>query len=167
MKHVTVVTPDGSVTEETFHRAMVRGLERAKQKVGSLKKLARRMGLSARQLANILKGAQPRPKKLFDVLSVSPCALDDIARAYGYRLVPRDCVDTTLGEDLQIALTRVDLWLKESMHSESEMGSDLSYRELLKGEPVARDALRQMEALLSAIDQVKEAGRCSMRGHGG
>lgn len=161
-----VASKERRVSEQRFHSAIVRGIDRARARFGSLTRLAHAMGVSIQQLRKIRLGAVPKPKTLFDVTLVSPCFLDDVAREYGFRLVPRECPHQTIAEDFQIALTSAGLWLAESMHSQSELGTALSRNELLAGEDRVRAIHEASGVLIDLIAQAKEHKIHSLPGHG-
>lgn len=73
--------------EARFHMLLVQGLARVAAKHGR-GQLADAMGRSGRQLDNVFGGADPKPKSLFDALTLDPTALDEVIGAYGLRIAP-------------------------------------------------------------------------------
>lgn len=82
------VLPKGvAPSEAQFHALLVQGLARIAVAHGR-GRLADAMGRSGRQLDNVFGGAEPKPKALFDALTLDPTALDEVIGAYGLRIVP-------------------------------------------------------------------------------
>lgn len=77
-----IAAPDAA----RFHALLVQGLARLAAKHGR-GKLADAMGRSGRQLDNVFGGADPKPKALFDTLTLDTTALDEVMAAYGLRVV--------------------------------------------------------------------------------
>ena len=75
--------------EAAFHALIVQGLARLAAKHGR-GRLADAMGRSPRQLDNVFAGADPKPKALFDALTLDPTALDELLAAYGLRVAPAE-----------------------------------------------------------------------------
>jgi hypothetical protein len=87
MKGRTVLPQITAPDEARFHALLVQGLARVSAKHGR-GQLADAMGRSGRQLDNVFGGADPKAKALFDALLLDPTALDEVAAAYGLRIVP-------------------------------------------------------------------------------
>lgn len=166
MTRNSVVPETSGVTEAEFHAAMVTGLARAAKRLGGEAALAYVMGITEKQLSNIRKGAATHPKRLFDALMACPSALDDVAKRYGYRLVPRSGIRASVGEDLNVAMSRVSQWLDESMHSQSELGPDISRDELIRGETQLRELQHRVNDMIAAIDDAKAHRLRAVPGHG-
>ena len=83
----TVLPQIAALDEARFHALLVQGLARVAAKHGR-GQLSDAMGRSGRQLDNVFGGADPKPKALFDALTLDPTALDEMMAAYGLRVVP-------------------------------------------------------------------------------
>lgn len=87
MPHRTVLPAITPPDEARFHLLLVQGLARVAARHG-MGKLSDAMGRTGRQLGNVFGGADPKPKALFDALTLDPTALDEVLAAYGLRAVP-------------------------------------------------------------------------------
>lgn len=93
----SIVPSKVDVTEDDFRILTALGLSRAEKALGGRRQLAAIMDLSTKQVGNIMRGGSTDPKRLFDVNAEVPGTLDDVATAYGLRLVPMDAVCSTDG----------------------------------------------------------------------
>jgi len=98
MPHRRNFVPETSpVNEDEFRDAMIAGLARAQRSVGA-RALAYIMDVTTKQLGNIFAGSSTNAKRLWDALAADPTALDDIASAYGRKIVAADSVtDAEIG----------------------------------------------------------------------
>ena len=151
MHHRSTVVPVKSVvTEAQFHNAMIRGLSRAADTLGSQKALAFVMDVSSKQLGNVMAGASTDPKRLWDAREIEPTVLDDIADLYGVRVVPKDAV---CSNDSKLSVATCAL-LKKAIDAELDGTED--HRELLDME----GELRAMRTLIDArLERIAELRR--------
>jgi hypothetical protein len=140
------------VSEVEFQGHMVAGLARAQQRVGP-KGLAFAMDLSTKQLGNILAGGSTSPKRLWDALGACPTALDDIAAAYGRRLVPKDAVHDTDRGTQPIAALLAQVAAAES--PDSPGGTAKTHAELIEMEPDIRAVRRLLDGWIEEIDRIR------------
>lgn len=133
-----VVPAVPTVSERDFHNAMVAGLSRAQQALGSQKMLAAVMDLSPKQVGNIMAGGSTDPKRLWDVRGSVPSSMDEIAALYGVRVVPDDAICTS---DKPLAQATCALLHKAI---DAEMDGITTHAELLGME----GELREMRALI-------------------
>lgn len=87
MKARTVLPQIAAPDEARFHDLLVQGLARVSAKHGR-SQLAAAMARTTRQLDNMFGGSDPKPKALFDTLTLDPTALDEVMAAYGLRVMP-------------------------------------------------------------------------------
>lgn len=148
----SVVPETMSVSEVEFHAHMVAGLARAQQRAGA-KGLAFVMDLTKKQLGNILAGGMTSPKRLWDALAACPTALDDIAGAYGRRLVPKDAICDSDRGTQPIAALLAQVALAES--PDSPGGAAKTHAELLEMEPDIRAVRRLLDGWIEEIDRIR------------
>lgn len=128
------------VGEEDFRARMVNGLARAQTRVGA-KALAYVMDLTPKQLRNVFAGGSTHPKRLWDALAACPTALDDIADAYGKRLVSKDEAVVIADGTLPLAALLAMVAAAESPNSPG--GTGKTHQELLAME----EAIRSVHAI--------------------
>lgn len=133
-----VVPVESSVSEQSFHNAMVAGLARAAQCLGSQRALAFVMDLSTKQVGNIMRGGSTDPKRLWDVRAVVPSALDEIADLYRCRIVHKD---TSCACDAKLSVATCALLAKAI---DAELDGSEDHLELLGME----DELRALRMLI-------------------
>lgn len=148
----TVVPNNSPRTEEEYHAAMVQCISRQVGKHGK-GRVAQVMGLSIRQLDNIMAGSFPRPDRLANLSTLSPDALDPIDRLYGTRSVPRNSVCST--DPVSTSLARL---LSRTIPMEcpnGEGGVGVTMSELLalgEDETHLRDIQLQLNGWVERID---------------
>jgi len=152
MKDGSVVPETMPVSEVEFHGHMVAGLARAQQRVGP-KGLAFVMDLSPKQLGNVMAGASTSPKRLWDALAACPTALDDVAAAYGRRLVPKDAVCDSDRGTQPIAALLAQVALAES--HDSPGGASKTHAELLDMEADIRAVRLLLDGWIAEIDRIR------------
>ena len=137
------------VSEAEFHARVVLGLERAARKLGGDRPVAAAMDLSTKQVGNIKRGASTDPKRLFDLNQKCPGVLDDIADAYGVRIVPKDAICTS---DVRTSSALVTLLAKVI---DAEADGSIDHVELLGMEWELRTVRAILDRKLSRIGGLK------------
>lgn len=156
MTHCSNVLPSKpDVNEAKFHNAMIRGLSRAADALGSLKALAFVMDISTKQLGNIMAGASTDPKRLWDAHIAAPDAdvMNDIAELYGKRLVDKNATCDT--DNLNVLLARVLLMVNEATHPDSPGGRAIVHTEYLDGETLMRQVHTMSANWLEQCAQIR------------
>lgn len=153
MASKTVVRKRQHVTEQRFHALMIAGLARAAVSLGGKGALADRMDLTGAGLAKIFAGGMTNPKRLWDLLEHEPTALDDVAKAYGWKLVDKDSVCDT--DDVAVLLARLLLWLESAKHPQSPGGRRIVTSELTPVEAVIRELHGATGAWIDIIDEAR------------
>lgn len=75
-------------TEARFQHLLVTGFDRVAARIGK-PSLAEAIDRTVRSLDDVLeRGSMPGAKTLFDALLADPTALNELLRAYGFKLVP-------------------------------------------------------------------------------
>jgi hypothetical protein len=168
MKRNSVVPETKPPSEEEFRANMLVGLARAELAAGGPGSLADKMGYKdPRGLAKVRhEGSFPCPYKLFNALFACPNALREVAALYGFKMIPTGTVHASVGEDLRLAIGKVDLWLDESMHSGSDEQENISRDELLKGEGALMAAEHEIHVMLAHVRSAKDHKLRLVRGHG-
>lgn len=147
-RYNSVVLETTGISEEDFHSAMAAGLLRAQRSV-SQKMLAFVMDITPVALKNIFKGGSTDPKRLWDVLTVEPTALDDIAELYDRRIVHKDAICST---DRRASAVLVAA-LKKSIEAEAD--GYIDHNELLAMEAELRAVRGVCDTLLERITEIR------------
>ena len=113
------------------------------------------MGRSPRQVDNVFGGADPKPKALFDALTLDLTALDEVIGAYGLRIVPAspDGEDEPHKDDWRLA-AGISAGLAKLIESNADGVRD--HNETLAIAAVIRP---HIGALLNIINQADELTR--------
>jgi hypothetical protein len=143
-----VVPKRHDVSEPQFHNLIVAGLARVAAKIGR-GNLADRMGRTTRALDKVFAGSTPDAKAMFDALAADPTALDELAAAYGFQLVPlnRDCET-----DLSLAAGLCD-GASELMKANSD--GDRNHRETLRVAEILRPHIGPAMGIIQEADKIR------------
>lgn len=148
MRDNTVVGATQRPSKLQYHALLMAGLARAAAKLGK-GGLADRMDLSGPGLDKVYAGSMPCAKRQWDLLDHEPTALDDVAAAYGKRIVPADAVcstDAKAGPVMVQALSKI---------VQAEADGALDHRELLDMEPELRAARAAMDTLIARCHDIR------------
>lgn len=77
-------------TESDFHGLVVAGLARVAAKIGR-GNLADKMGRTTRAIDKVFGGSTPDAKALWDAMLADSSVMDELAAAYGFRIIPLNC----------------------------------------------------------------------------
>lgn len=167
MTRNAVVPEATEVSEEEFRAALLTGLADAEKQAGGPGTLADALGVCTRQLTSIRNGTTKLRglKRVWDAHARFPHVLRHVAAKYGYQLVPSGTAHSCIGENFKRALSRAHLWADDSMHSDSDHGTDLSRKELLAGEPALLELQHELEVMLRMVEKAKKYGLHSVPGH--
>lgn len=117
--------------------------------------VARVMGISTRQLGNIMSGSTPAAFRLYALRELDPLALDRIDRRQGCRSVPRDSTCTSDPVSAKLALL-----LSHAIEAEREDGDDgrtVTLAEILgMPESELRSAASKLAGWVEKIDRYLE-----------
>ena len=155
MSQRSVVPETTGVGEADFRNAMIAGLARAQQRVGS-KALAFVMDMTPKALSNLFGGAAKStdPKRLWDARAACPTALDDVADLYGCAIVSKDEAALIGRGTLPMAELLRKVAVAES--PDSPGGAAVVHSELLDME----DEIRAVHALTGAwLERIREVRR--------
>lgn len=152
----SVVPETIAVEEEDFRARMINGLARAQTRVGA-KALAYVMDLTTKQLRNLFAGGTTHPKRLWDVLAVEPTVLDDIAAAYGKRLVSNE--EATAGMMGTVPVAALLAKLARAECPTSPGGTAKVYSELLDMEADVRAVHALTGDLIAQINDIRGVPR--------
>lgn len=143
-----VVPKNRNVTDAEFHNLIVAGLARVAAKIGR-GNLADRMGRTTRALDKVFAGSTPDAKALFDALKADATAIDELASAYGFQLVPlnRECEP-----DLSLAAGLCD-GASELVKANSD--GDRDHRETLKVADILRPHIGPAMAIVHEADKIR------------
>jgi hypothetical protein len=86
-------------TESEFHSLVVAGLARVSAKIGR-GNLADKMGRTTRSVDKVFAGSTPDAKALWDAMLADSSVMDELAAAYGFRIIPLRCDPSN---DLELA----------------------------------------------------------------
>ena len=128
MTERTVVPVQVRLSEDEFHDVAVKVVSDMVAKHGR-DTVARCMGISTRQLGNIMGGSTPAAYRLYNLRTLDADALDPIDRRYGCRSVPRDAVCSS--DPVSARLARLLSHAIDLERPDSDDGVDASLRELL------------------------------------
>lgn len=151
-----VVPETTTIGEEDFRAKMVNGLARAQTRVGA-KALAYVMDLTTKQLRNLFAGGTTHPKRLWDALAVDPTVLDDIAEAYGKRLVSKEEAAGAVMGTVPVAALLAKLARAECPTSPG--GTAKVYSELLDMEADVRAVHALTGDLIAQINDIRGVPR--------
>lgn len=128
MSDNTVVPQTMQFSEDQFHDLAVSCISEQITKHGR-ETVAKCMGISIRQLGNILGGSTPAAHRLYSLRALDPLALDKIDRHQDLRAVPRDatCSSDPVSAKLALLLAHAI----EAEREESEGGKAVMLSELL------------------------------------
>lgn len=146
----TVVHKNAAFGEDHFHDLAVSCISELIAKHGR-EAVAKCMGISTRQLANIMAGSSPAPHRLFNLRQLDPLALDKIDRAQGLRAVPRDATCSSDPVSAKLALLLANAI--EAERDESDGGAAVTLREILDmPEAELRSAASKLAGWVERID---------------
>ena len=159
MSERTVVPKIGRLSEDEFHGAAIRCISNCIDDHGEAA-TAKAMEVSTRQLRNILAGSTPGARRLHNLLSLDPHALDPIDRHYGQRRVPRDAVCSS--DPISERLARLLARMIQMERADSPEGERVALGELLSLTSFEEDDLRFIAAetagMVERIDSYRSGG---------
>lgn len=163
MSNCTVVPNIEPTGEDEFHDLAVSAVSDMIADHGR-DKVAKAMGVSVRQLANILSGSTPAPHRLWNLKTLDRLALDKIDRRYGERSVPRDAVCSS--DPLSARLARLLSRTIPMESPDSESGPGVSLAELLalgEDEDELRAVANQLHGWVERIDAYRAGQKPKLR----
>lgn len=116
------------------------------------------MGITTRQLGNIMAGSSPAPHRVFNLRRLDPLALDKIDRKQGLRSVPRDA--TCSSDPVSAKLALLLSYAIEAERPESDGGPPVTLAELLNmPEAELRSAASKLAGWVERIDAYRNPPR--------
>lgn len=157
----TVVPKSRRLSEDEFHDVAVSAVTKAIAEHGR-DAVAKTMGISTRQLGNIMGGSTPAAFRLFNLRELDEDALDPIDRRYGCRSVPRDAVCSS--DPVSSKLARLLAHAIEIERPDSDNGPGTSLAELLTlPEAELRAAASKLAGWVERIDAHREGTAPKLR----
>jgi hypothetical protein len=144
----TVVHKRQPKSESEFHSLIVAGLARVAAKIGR-GTLADKMGRTPRAIDKVFAGSIPDAKALWDATAADPSVLDEIAAAYGFRIVP---LNSDPSSDLKLSAGLCDV-ASELMVSMQDGHRD--HNETLKVADKLRHVVGPAIAIIEEADRLR------------
>lgn len=140
MSRPTVVTFRQRPTKPEFHAKLMLGLSRAQDRLGGPGGLADKLDMTTQGLGKVFSGSMPCAYRQWSLLEHEPTVLDDIAKAFGKKIVDENdsCANLERMSPAVVAL------LKKAI--EAELDGRESHQELLDMER----ELREVQGLIDA-----------------
>ncbi len=130
MTDSTVVPEKQDVTEAEFKAAVLTGLARCTNTPAKLRATAAAMDLSTKQVGNILNGASPGHKRMWDARAACPHVLDDVAALYGCEIVVKPD-DASVGASGTVPMAGLLAQVAAAEAPDSDGGAAMTHKELL------------------------------------
>lgn len=134
------------VSDEEFHQALTRGLDRLAVKLGGKGRAAAALQMSRQSYIEVENGTVPHVKRLFEALQHEETLLDDVAALYQQKLVPASFESDRAAPAMVAALHKL---------IEAEADGIVTHDELLNMECELRDAEKRICGMLQRIADIR------------
>jgi hypothetical protein len=148
MANNRVVPKEPKLSEAQFHGHIIAGLARVAARIGR-GTLADSMSRTTRALDKVFAGSTPDAHALFEATRADPTVLDEIAAAYGLRLVP---MHSDRDSDLVVAAELCDC-ASEIIHANRE--GCRSHQDTIRIAEKLRPAMGPALAIIEEADELR------------